>query len=119
MFSSPGLGLFPAFSSNSMYVAMILPQEGVEDFLKAIFEGWNINSGGAEAREYYNCLSWVGKQHAGRLVKAIFNKKDCKRFKFCKIAFEFSSFSQSTREVKDILSILWWVLTSQFDVGFV
>lgn len=51
-------------------------QDDVGSFLNAVFDGWQPKQGGAEAKEIYGCMSWVGKSNAVKLVKKIADEKD-------------------------------------------
>ncbi len=59
----------------------LLAEESVDGMLGAIGDGWKPEKDwcGAEARELLSCMSWVGRQCAGRLVKLMIKQQDPNR----------------------------------------
>lgn len=55
---------------------LALSQDNVVGFLKAVKNGWMPSQAGAEAKENFDCMSWVGRTAATKLVKRICSKQD-------------------------------------------
>lgn len=51
-------------------------QDDLQLFLKAVLDGWTPGCGGQESKEVHQCLSWVGRGSAARLIKDMVKKKD-------------------------------------------
>lgn len=46
-------------------------QDCPSTLLDAAESGWQPKSGGAEAKELFECMSWVGRMHAAKFVAKI------------------------------------------------
>ncbi len=55
---------------------LALAQDSVIGFLKGVKSGWMPSGAGAEAKENFECMSWVGRTSASKLVKRISANQD-------------------------------------------